>query len=620
MAKRIGKIKDHLQDHPYFDSEAINSELFDKRKQTVNWGAIISLVFFFVLGIRLFFLQVQEGFINLTLAESNRLRNIPIPAPRGMFYDAKDQPLVESVTAYQLITSANKKSAIEGLNEQVFSWIGLSQAEIASIIDREKDQSDYIILKDKIPRDDALLLKSRLSGLDQFEVVQTYLRNYPEQSLSNILGYLGKVSRSEAERDPAVLINRYSGKSGLEKVYDAYLQGEPGYRRGEVDASGRIMRSLKTVEPQGGRNVYLTVDNGLQKFVASLIYQKIGELKTQGMAIVMNPQDGGILAMVSTPNFDSNAISAGLSQEDYEKLINDPSRPLFNRAISGTYPPGSSIKPFIASEGLAEGVVNESVAFDTPPAIEIGVWRFSDWKDHGVTDIKRAIAESNNIFFFAVGGGWGPIKKGLGPDGLKRGLEKFGYGSETGVDLIGEESGFIPTPDWKKKTTKESWYIGNTYNMAIGQGDLLITPIQMANATSVIANGGKLLKPHFVREISASSIEPEKEYKADDFLVKKDVFSSHDLDIVKAGMRMTITEGSARSIFGDNFSVEVCGKTGTAQFGNEGKTHAWFTSFAPCNNSKIVVTVLIEGGGEGYQVAAPIAKEIYRWWDENQNK
>jgi penicillin-binding protein 2 len=523
------------------------------------------------------------------------------------------------VTAYQLVTSANKKSAIERLDDKVLSWTGLSKQEMMAKIDLEKDQPDYIVLKDKIPRDDALLLKSRLSGLDQFEVTQTYLRNYPEQSLNNILGYLGKVSRSEAENNPTVLINRYSGKSGLEKFYDADLQGEPGYRRGEVDASGRIMRSLKTVESQEGRNVYLTLDKNLQQYVASLVSQKTNELKTQGTAIVMNPQDGGILAMVSTPSYDSNAISAGLSQEDYQKLVNDPNKPLFNRAISGTYPPGSSIKPFIASEGLAEGVVNESVAFDTPPAIEIGQWRFPDWKDHGVTNIKRAISESNNIFFFAIGGGYGPVKSGLGPDGIKEGLEKFGYGDKTGIDLVSESSGFIPTPEWKKKTTKENWFIGNTYNMAIGQGDLLITPIQMANATSVIANAGKLFKPHFVREISASSTEPRIEYKTDDFLLKKDIYSSHDLDIVKTGMRMTITEGSAHSVFGDGFPVEVCGKTGTAQFGNEEKTHAWFSSFAPCNDSKIVVTVLIEGGGEGYQIAAPIAKQIYQWWNDNRN-
>jgi penicillin-binding protein 2 len=264
-------------------------------------------------------------------------------------------------------------------------------------------------------------------------------------------------------------------------------------------------------------------------------------------------------------------------------------------------------------------VVTEDTSFETPPYIEVGQWKFPDWKDHGVTDIKKAIAESNNIFFYSIGGGWGPVKRGLGPEGIKKGLEKFGFGSLAGIDLPSEEEGFLPTPEWKKRKTGESWYIGNTYNMSIGQGDLLVTPLQIANATCTIANGGKLFRPYVVSEILDSNKKVENLPIGEKLLSDKAI-SSNTLRIVRDGMRQTVTMGSARSVFGSDFPVAVSAKTGTAQFGTEEKTHAWFTSFAPSDNPEIVITVLVEGGGEGYESAAPIARDIYRFWSENKDK
>jgi penicillin-binding protein 2 len=285
------------------------------------------------------------------------------------------------------------------------------------------------------------------------------------------------------------------------------------------------------------------------------------------------------------------------------------------------YPSGSTIKPFVATSALEAGIVNEDTAFETPPFIEIGQWKFPDWKDHGLTDIKTAIAQSNNIFFYALGGGYAqsPIKKGLGPDGMKKGLEKFGFGKPTGIDLTSEEEGFLPTPEWKKRTTGESWYIGNTYNMAIGQGDLLATPLQIATATSAIANGGRLYRPFVVSEITDSDGNKIDNPLSGEKLVSEGIFSANSLRIVKEGMRKTTQlGGSAFGVFGTDFPLEVAAKTGTAQFGNEEKTHAWFTSFAPYNDPQIAVTVIVEGAGEGYEAAAPVAKDVLKWWSENK--
>lgn len=618
MLKPIAKFKDYLKHHPYFDEEPDGSEILSVQvRPRFNWGIFLSIVFFVLLILRLFFLQVQEGFVNYKLAEGNRLRDMPIPAPRGLILSDKNEPLVENEPVYQLLVQAGKIKKIPSLDSKIFEFIGMTGDEVVNKIKSEPGV-ELVVLKDNVPRDDALLLKSRLASYEEFEVAQAYSRKYPDPSLSHVIGYLGKVSEDEAKNKSILLINKFTGKSGLESEYDDYLQGQPGYRRAEVDASGKIMRIVSSVDPEPGRDIKTSIDRELQLYSAQKLQEKTDEFNTKGTVIVMNPKDGSIKALVSVPFYDNNALSAGLSKEDYEKLINDPNKPLFNRAISGVYPPGSSIKPFIATAGLSAGVVSVDLAFDTPPEIEVGQWKFPDWKDHGTTDIRRAIAESNNIFFFAVGGGWGPIKNGLGPDGIKNGLEKFGFGDKTGVDLPGESSGFIPTPEWKKRKMKESWYIGNTYNMSIGQGDLLVTPLELANATAAIANGGKLFRPHFALEISANESEPAMAFNESNTLVNSSIFPSKDLDVVREGMRMTVTEGSARSIFWEGFPVDVAAKTGTAQFGNEDKTHAWFTSYAPYDDPQIVVTVLVEGAGEGYQVAAPIASEIYQWWAANR--
>lgn len=616
--KPIASIKDYLKEHDYYEPNPEGSQVF-KHDRSISsvFTYLLPLIFFLILFIRLFNLQVTEGFINLRLAEGNRLKNVPIPAPRGMIIDDKGKNLVVNEPAYQLVINVTKKKDIVKLNPEAVRLAGLTTEEIIKKAENNS-QIGFVILKDKLPKEEALVLKSKLIEFKEFEVVPIYSRVYQANNLCHILGFVGRPTEAEMEKGSVHFINNQVGKNGIEKTYDQYLQGAPGYKKAEVDVNGRIIRLLSTTQPVIGKTLVSSIDLDLQNHTSQVLEEKLKELKTQGTVIVMDPRDNSIKAMVSSPSYDCTKMSLGMSKDEYATLTSDKKNPLLNRAISGTYPAGSSIKPFIAASGLNFGVVNGDIAFDTPPFIEVGQWKFPDWKDHGTTDIKKAIAESNNIFFYAIGGGWGPIKNGLGPDRLKEGLEMFGFNKKTGIDLSAENSGFIPTPAWKKKVTKEPWYIGNTYNMSIGQGDLLVTPIQIAQATSVIANGGKLYKPHTVTKIIEGSSDIEIEMKSSDFLLKENIFSSDVLSIVKEGMRQTVTGGSARSVFGDDYEIEVSGKTGTAQFGNEGKTHAWFTSFAPYENPELVVMVLVEGSGEGNEIAAPIAKQIYDFWWANK--
>jgi penicillin-binding protein 2 len=324
--------------------------------------------------------------------------------------------------------------------------------------------------------------------------------------------------------------------------------------------------------------------------------------------------------MVSIPSYDNNKFSQGIKAEDYEAILNDEENPMLNRAISGIYPSGSIIKPVIAAAGLDQGVISEDTTINDPGEIKIGEWVFPDWKNHGIVDVKKAIAVSCNVFFYAIGGGWENIK-GLGVDLIDQYLDRFGFGKTSGIELTGEAEGNIPTPEWKEEVKGEPWYLGDTYHLAIGQGDFLVTPLQMANALVGIANGGTLYKPHFVSKV----IDPEgntvKEFDAEvlsDSLVDND----YSIEVVRQGMRQSVDSdtGSSRQL--QDLPVSAGGKTGTAQYDASDleRYHAWFTAFAPYDNPEIAIVVLVEKGGEGNEVAEPVANEILKYYFENKDK
>jgi penicillin-binding protein 2 len=328
----------------------------------------------------------------------------------------------------------------------------------------------------------------------------------------------------------------------------------------------------------------------------------------------MNPNNGQIITLISLPAYDNNLFAQGISQVNYDKFLNNKNNPLFNRAISGEIPSGSTIKPVIAAAALQEGIITENTSFLSNGGLSIGQWFFPDWKfgGHGTTNVRKALAESVNTFFYYIGGGYKDFN-GLGLDNLVKYMHLFGLGEETGIDLPGESSGFVPTKEWKEETKDETWYIGDTYHISIGQGDILTTPLQVANFTAVVANGGILYKPMVVSALLdehnnlVRNIEP--------VIIRQNFVDAYNLQVVREGMRQAVTSGSARSL--SVLPVTSAGKTGTAQWSSRKANHAWFTGFAPYENPEIVITVLVEEGDEGSTMAAPIAKEIMQWYFTN---
>jgi len=321
----------------------------------------------------------------------------------------------------------------------------------------------------------------------------------------------------------------------------------------------------------------------------------------RGAVIAMNPQNGEILAAVSWPAYDNNIFSGAVSSSAYLALLDNPDNPLLPRAWSGIYPSGSTAKPVIATAALAEGVITPQTTVHSVGGLQIGPWFFPDWKagGHGSVNVRSAIAWSVNTFFYYIGGGYNNFV-GLGVDRLTKWMRNFGLGDKTGLDVFGELSGFVPSQEWKKKTKGEDWFIGDTYNLSIGQGDLLVTPLQVALFTAEVANGGFRIRPHF-----ALTKNPE-EMKGDE------IASSETIKTVRLGMRDTVIYGSGRALAG--FPVPVAGKTGTAQWRSDRPNHAWFTAFAPFENPEIVVTVLLEEGVEGSSTAVPVAREVLDAW------
>ncbi len=407
---------------------------------------------------------------------------------------------------------------------------------------------------------------------------------------------------------PELLPTAYVGKSGVEQSYDEFLQGKPGTETLEIDALGRAVRPIGSTPPIAGKSLVLSLDAEVQAVTAQALREAIEKNgATSGAAVVMDVRSGDVLSLVSFPNYDNNLFSSKFSSEERQKILTDPGAPLINRAIAGQYPSGSTIKPFVGAAALAEKTITPDTVLDTSEGkIVVGQTTFSDWKTHGRTAIRQAIAESNNIFFFALGGGYKQIN-GLGIDRLKNYLERFGFGSVTGIDLGAgaEAKGLVPSPDWKKRIKKESWFLGDTYNTAIGQGNLLVTPLQLTRATSAIANGGTLYQPRLVKTLLGSGQQGSQDQQP--IVSRQAIIDSDILRVIREGMRQTVLTGSARSF--NALNVEVAAKTGTAQTSkSKDKTHSWFTAFAPYSSPEIAVSVIVEGGGEGYSVAAPVAR------------
>lgn len=584
-------------------------------RSVLGFFFIVAAVGLLALAGRVFYLDIVQGAEYQEKSARNSLRQIVIPAPRGIVYDRFGKALVRntpSMDAVLVPADIPTGEEEERLRAALSKLLSISREDIDDIFGRiDRRSTKPVLLKERIGQEETLLLASRGRELPGVALYQSAYRDYIDGFIfSHVLGYEGKIRKEELDEHPEYLMTDSIGKQGIEKSYESVLRGRHGFQRVEVDALGQVKKDLGTVYPEAGSDLLLNIDADLEKKTfdsLSALLEKNG-LK-RAAAIAIDPRDGAVRALVSLPSFDNNLFSRGISSSEYRALADDPSQPLFNRAVSGEYPPGSTIKPVVASAALAEGVVGPDTVIDSlGGALRIGAASFRDWTVHGPSAIRQAIAESNDIFFYTVGGGYGPIR-GLGMDRMKRYEQLFGYGEKTGIDTTGEADGFVPDPAWKEEKLKERWSIGNTYHASIGQGFVLATPLQVLNSVAAIANGGTLYAPRIAAQVRSSdgkaSVIPPK-------VIRKDFIDPSVLRIVREGMRQTVTSGTAQPL--QSLPVEAAGKTGTAQFGGDGKTHGWFVSFAPYEQPELAMIVLVEGQGEEGYNAVPVTKEVYDWY------
>jgi len=603
-----------------------------------NSKYIILIIFvlsfsFLVLLSKTAYLQIYKGDYYGKMAEGNRIRFKRIEPKRGVIYDRKLRPLVRNKPNFMLylvpadLPDGEKLDKIFNRLEDVLGSESLKmiKKKLEKINKRSLEAFRPLFIEDHIEYEKAMSLYLEVDFWSGVVVSNRSNREYliygmtdSKQdkhylSMSHIMGYTGKINQKELDKfgDEYLPID-YIGKMGIEYFWENELKGQSGEKQVEVNALGKEKKILGQINPQDGHNLVLSLDIESQLKLEEIVTNTLQKLKlTRASVVVLDPSNGEVLAMVSLPAYDNNIFARGISQKEYDVLMQHADYPLFNRAISGEYPSGSTIKPVISAAALEEGVINENTSFLSTGGLRIGEWFFPDWKagGHGRTNVRKAIAQSVNTFFYYIGGGYDNFR-GLGVDRIVQYGKLFGLGSQLGIDLAGEADGFLPTREWKEKERNERWYVGDTYHLAIGQGDLLVTPLQVAVYTSVFANGGSLYRPHFVKQILSSDDQVIREFNNE--AIRKNFISPHNIEIVREGMRQTVTMGSARSL--NSVPVAVAGKTGTAQWSSKKETHAWFVGFAPFEKPELAFSILVEEGGEGSSVAVPIAREFLKWY------
>ncbi|MEK7630899.1 MAG: penicillin-binding transpeptidase domain-containing protein [Patescibacteria group bacterium] len=431
-------------------------------------------------------------------------------------------------------------------------------------------------------------------------------------AFSHLVGYVGTPSKAEKDAGRDAVGVLAIGKTGLESRYDIPLRGIAGRRDQELDAAGSTVSRGLIVRPEEGENMKTTINAPLQEAMWEILDRIMRERGFRGGGgIIFSVKDGSVASLVSVPSYDANAFARGLTQEEATELFSSTRAPLFNRVLSGTYAPGSIIKPFVAMAALEEGVIDEHKSLYSSGALELPnpfnpsqPSRFLDWKAHGYVDLRRALAVSSDVYFYTVGGGFGDVK-GLGIARIKLWLEKFGFGKTTGIDLDGEKIGFLPDPESKKTLHPENpiWRIGDTYHASIGQGDVLVTPLEAARALSAIATGGTLAELHIAENAAKS---PEQ--------FEKLAFSEKNLKAVREGMRSAVADGGTAAAV-SWVQTPIAGKTGTAEVGSKkDRVHSWFMGFAPADDPQIGIVLFLESGPRANLVGAPFAtSEVFRW-------
>ncbi len=600
-------IKDHLRDEQVFNSRLIVATVF-------------SVLFILLLVSRLIYLQIINQQHYTTLSENNRVSIKPIQPIRGLIYDRNGVLLAENIPSFTLTLVPEHIKDIPGLIKKLQKIITITPADIKRFEKRLKRKRRFegVTLRYRLNENEVARLSVKQFTLPGVEIRAELSRHYPLGKLTaHALGYVSSISERELQKVDA---SNYSGTSqigkiGIEKKYESLLHGKIGLQKVETNASGRILRILDRELPIPGKNLYLNIDIRLHAIAAKAFEGHSGSL------VAIDPNNGSVLALTSFPSFDPNLFVNGIDTESYSRLKKSPDQPLFNRSIQGRYPPGSTIKPFIGLAGLELDIVKAKDDIDCSGhyLLKNDERRYRDWKKkgHKETDLTKAIVESCDVYFY-------DLALNLGIDKMYSYLSLFGFGKKTGIDLHGESAGLLPSREWKRRTRRLPWFPGETLITGIGQGFMLTTPLQLASTTATLALNGRHQRPQMIYavedpKIKILNLKPPKS------LASVQVLEQRNWDTIHQSMKDVVhsLHGTARSI-NRNLKYKIAGKTGTAQVHgikqdeeyDEEKVpkklrdHALFIAYAPADTPEIALALIVENGGHGGSVAAPIARKV----------
>lgn len=583
-----------------------------------NFLIIAGLVFLAILAQFLNLAAFQHGFY-LKRAAAN-MSDVKIQAaPRGVITDRFGDKLVKNNSSFNafLVPRSLPKTSGERLSviADAAEVLGLDKDAILSQTEeRDWSVADHLLLKTDLTHDE--LVGMSAANLPGVEIDPAFKRDQITPfKLAHVVGYTGLVNKNDLRNNSNLNIDDQIGRSGLEAFYDDYLRGTSGEKTVLTNAQGKTENEKVTEQAIPGDQLKTFIDNDLQIYFYDRLAEALRELgRDIGVGIVMNPQNGEILSLVNIPSFDSDQI---------DKYLTAKNQPLFNRAVSGVYNPGSTVKPLVATAALTEGTLDPHHQIYSPGYLDVPnpydpehPSRFLDWRPQGWVDLYSALARSSNVYFYSVGGGFGD-QKGLGITKLKEWWQKFGLDQKTNIDLVGEGTGFLPDPAWKEKVKDEPWRLGDTYNVSIGQGDLSVTPIELLNYVSAVSNGGKFYEPRVMDEIKNDKGETVLKSQP---TVLRDLSSEIGpaLKEVQRGMRDAVVKDYGTAYLLHDLPIAVAAKTGSAQVSNNTKTNAFFVGYAPYENPQIVVLILVENAREGSLNVVPVARDIFLWYYNNR--
>jgi penicillin-binding protein 2 len=586
---------------------------------------LILILAFLGITSRLAVLQIAQGERYTFLSENNRVRIKRVPGTRGMIIDRQGELMVDSRPSFDLLFVPEDAANPQNTLRQLAKYLGRNENELIGVFEENKSRAafDEIILGRDVDWATVVAVETHQLELPGVNLRVRPRRNYADGPVAaHVLGYLGEIGPKQLKvlKEQGYGSGDEIGQYGLEKRWEGFLKGQSGGQQVEVDALGRRVRVLHEVVDVPGYTVHLTLDRQLQQTAFEALKGK------EGTVVALDVHNGAILAMVSTPAFDPNLFARGIKSEEWRSLTKDRLRPLNNRAIQGQYPPGSTFKVVMAIAGLEEGVIDPDARISDPGFFPFGNRSFRDWKKggHGSVDLHKAIVESCDVYFYQLG-------TRLGIDKIAKHSRAFGLGEKTGAFLDDEKDGLVPDTAWKKKRFRQPWYPGETPSVAIGQGYLTVTPLQLANMMAAVANGGILYRPRIVNKVESVDGTTLREYGPEK--IRTINLKPATLQRVRAALADVVTGkggtgGAARSSI-----VSVAGKTGTAQvvemkaaylkseqLSYFNRDHTWFVAYAPVENPQVAIVVLVEHGGHGGEAAAPIAKKVFEKYIEMKNQ